>query len=33
MDAVHQKVGGVEIGLPPTYAEGADLLLIGVTFS
>jgi hypothetical protein len=31
MDAVHKKMYGVGIVLRPTYAEGADLLLIGVT--
>jgi hypothetical protein len=33
MDAVHKKIDGVEIMLPPTYAKCADLLLIGVTLS
>jgi hypothetical protein len=33
MDAMHKEMDGVEMVLLPTYAEGADLLLIGITLS
>ena len=33
MDTVHKKMDGTEIVYRLTYAEGADLLFIGVTLS
>jgi hypothetical protein len=33
MDAMHEKIDGFKMVLQPTYAEGANLLLIGVTLS